>query len=115
MVHAQVETITATKPKVRDDSLRFANALADAVQLALLLDEAVWELQQRQSARKAIVAAWFALSLLPYGTATATLGGSQRSALLSSDVFYPVIRQESVAPAQAQGIVAFLLAPQPKL
>lgn len=38
---------------------RLANDMADVAQACLLLDEATWELRERSSGRKAVVAAWF--------------------------------------------------------
>jgi acyl-CoA dehydrogenase len=62
-IRLHIASIIAERPKSRDDSLVFANALADVVQLTLLMDDALFELQHSHSARKAIVAAWFSLSL----------------------------------------------------
>ena len=73
-----------------------ANEAADAVQGALLLDEAQWELDARGSARKAVVAAWFARARLePDGR---WHPGNEGICL---ELFEPLVRYESIAPDRA--------------
>ncbi|HWM85372.1 MAG TPA: acyl-CoA dehydrogenase family protein [Kofleriaceae bacterium] len=70
-----------------------ANDAADVVQAALLLDEAQWELGSRNSARKAVVAAWFIRARLePNGR---WHPGNQGIAL---DLFEPLVRYEPIDP-----------------
>ncbi|HTE51330.1 MAG TPA: acyl-CoA dehydrogenase family protein [Kofleriaceae bacterium] len=77
-----------------------ANDAADAVQAALLLDEARWELDDRGSARKAVVAAWFARTRLePHGR---WHPGNERIVL---DLFDAVIRYQPIDPDRAAAAV----------
>jgi acyl-CoA dehydrogenase len=108
-LHGHVLAVSSQKPKFRDDSLLFANALADVVQLALLLGEAAWELKHLLSGRKAVVAAWFAFSLQPTSVQAKRLSGDKRCPLLSTEVFHSVVRQENIAPDAAFPTVNFLL------
>jgi hypothetical protein len=73
-----------------------ANDAADAVQAALLLDEAGWELAARGSARKAVVAAWFIRTRLdPHGR---WHPGNEGVAL---ELFDALTRYEPIAPERA--------------
>jgi len=83
----------------------------------LLIDEAVFELEHLQSGRKAIVAAWFLLSLQPFGTATKLLGTPQqnRVPLMFTGVFHPVIQQQHVGLIEARDVVNSLTKANSKL
>jgi hypothetical protein len=76
----------------------FCNYLADVVQGALLLEEAQWELEQRGSARKALVAHLFAEAHLrmPAGRG---ITSTDRSTL---DFFHPLTRYDAIEPALAE-------------
>ena len=79
------------------EARRLAFLLADTVEAALLLDEATWGLEQRDDARKAVVARRFArerLSVLP----ARGLLDSDRTAL---DHFDVVVRYGTLEPAAA--------------
>ena len=80
---------------------QFCNFLADVVQGALLLEEAEWELQQHDSARKAVVAHVFAEIHLRT-PATRGITSTDRTAL---DLFHPLTRYDAVPPAQAEAVL----------
>lgn len=73
-----------------------ANDAADLAQAAFLLREAQWELTARQSARKALVAAWYTRTRLdPHGR---WHPGNERITL---DLFDPLVRYEPIEPDRA--------------
>jgi acyl-CoA dehydrogenase len=73
-----------------------ANDAADAIQAALLLDEAGWELAAHGSARKAVVATWFTRTRLEANGRWHP--GNEGIAL---DLFEPLTRYEAIAPERA--------------
>ncbi|MCC6747146.1 MAG: acyl-CoA dehydrogenase family protein [Deltaproteobacteria bacterium] len=84
---------------VRTRARRFATYFADLLEGTLLLDEARWELETHGSARKALVADWFAREQL---TPERCRGICSRDATLE-ELFLPVLRYERIAPAEAAG------------
>jgi alkylation response protein AidB-like acyl-CoA dehydrogenase len=85
------------RPRAEFRARAFAGRLADAMQAALLLEEAGWELAARGSARKAVVAALFAAH---------RLGDDQEQALALAEeaahvLFAPLLRYGPIAPASA--------------
>jgi acyl-CoA dehydrogenase len=89
--------LAAATPEVAALRARLlANDAADAVQAAILLEEAAWELAARGSARKSVVAAWFARRHLePRGR---WHPGNEGIAL---ELFEPLVRYEAIAPDRA--------------
>jgi hypothetical protein len=77
---------------------QLAADMTDVVCAALLLDQAGWELGERQSARKAVVAAWYARARL--GPRGRWHTGDERVALTLCE---PLIRYEPITRAQAAG------------
>ncbi len=75
----------------------FCDYLADAVQAALLLEEAQWELRENGNARKAVVARLFVDARLRAPRARGIVSGD-RTPL---DLFLPLTRYGSIDPAQA--------------
>jgi alkylation response protein AidB-like acyl-CoA dehydrogenase len=76
----------------------FGNYLADVAQAALLLEEADWELKNRGSARKAIVASLFVKSHLGCAPARGIMS-NDRTALA---LFEPLIGYGEIEPERAQ-------------
>jgi alkylation response protein AidB-like acyl-CoA dehydrogenase len=76
----------------------FSNYLADVAEAALLLEEAEWELEHRNSARKALVAHLFVQSHLDAAAARGIMS-TDRTAL---DFFEPLTRYGEVSPTQAE-------------
>jgi hypothetical protein len=95
------ESIMRDRPKFRDDALVVANKVADFVQLALLVDEAAWELQHTQSARKCVVAAWLAVAILNPPSLVMLARGP-----LAGDAFLAIVRAEAIPPASAQEFIS---------
>jgi alkylation response protein AidB-like acyl-CoA dehydrogenase len=75
---------------------RLANFMADVAQAALLVEEAVWELANKGSARKAIVARRFIATRL----ASQPLRGITSEDRTVLDFFEPIIRYQPVSPAE---------------
>ncbi|MBI5284699.1 MAG: acyl-CoA dehydrogenase family protein [Chloroflexi bacterium] len=73
---------------------RIAEYMADVTQAALLVEEAVWELANKGSARKAIVARHFASMRLGEAPVRGITSGD-RTVL---DYFDPIVRYQPVAP-----------------
>lgn len=83
---------------VKTRARRFAQLAGDLAAAALLLDEATWELRERGSARKAVIASWFARAhLMPERCRGIT---SRDRTLL--DLARPLVRYGEIAPAQAR-------------
>lgn len=76
---------------------RFANLFADALQGALLLDEAAWELEERGLARKAIVATLFARDRLVPDVVRAIT----RDDRIVLDLYRALTRYADIRPAEA--------------
>jgi alkylation response protein AidB-like acyl-CoA dehydrogenase len=76
---------------------RFSNFFADVIQGALLLEEATWELEHRELARKALVADWFARERL----SPEPLGGITSGNRVALDLFRQIIGYEEIKPAEA--------------
>jgi len=77
---------------------RMTDYMADVAQAALLVEEAVWELANKNSARKAIVARHFVNArLIPQPARGITSG--DRTAI---DYFDPIVRWQPVAPADVR-------------
>ena len=72
---------------------RIAEYMADVTQAALLVEEAVWELANKGSARKAIVARHFASMRLGEAPVRGITSGD-RTVL---DYFDPIVRYQPVA------------------
>jgi hypothetical protein len=89
--------LAAAGPEVASLRARvLANDAADAVQAALLLGEAQWELDAHASARKAVVAAWFIRTRLePHGR---WHPGNEGIVL---DLFEPLTRYEPIEAGRA--------------
>jgi len=71
--------------------------LADVVQAALLIEQATWELSQRGSARKAVVARLFTDRYLTVHPARGVLSGNR----IALDLFDPIVRYGTIAPGRA--------------
>ena len=76
---------------------RLANFMADVAQAALLVEEAVWELAHKGSARKAIVARHF----IEMHLAERPLRGITSGDRTALDFFEPIVRYQAVPPAAA--------------
>jgi alkylation response protein AidB-like acyl-CoA dehydrogenase len=76
----------------------FANYLADVAQAALLFQEAAWELENRGSARKAVIATLFVRAHLS-APAARGLMSRDRTPL---DLFDPLIGYGAIDPARAE-------------
>ncbi|MEX0750489.1 MAG: acyl-CoA dehydrogenase family protein [Dehalococcoidia bacterium] len=74
---------------------RLTDYMADVAQAALLVEEAVWELANKGSARKAVVARHFVSTRLVQHAARGITSGD-RTAL---DYFEPIVRYQPIAPA----------------
>jgi hypothetical protein len=75
----------------------FCDYLADAVQAALLLEEAQWELRENGNARKAVIARLFVDAHLRAPRARGIVS-TDRTPL---DLFLPLTRYGTIDPAQA--------------
>jgi alkylation response protein AidB-like acyl-CoA dehydrogenase len=73
---------------------RLSNYMADVAQAALLVEEAVWELAHKNSARKAVVARYFAATRL----AERPLRGITSTDGTVLDFFEPIVRYQIVPP-----------------
>jgi acyl-CoA dehydrogenase len=71
--------------------------LADVIQSALLLEEAAWELAQRGSARKAVIAAIFADRYLTIHPLRGILSGNR----VVLDLFDELVGHGTIAPERA--------------
>ncbi len=78
---------------------RLTDYMADVAQAALLVEEATWELAEKGSARKAIVARHFAETHLAQRPIRGITGGD-RTVL---DYFEPIVRYQPVAPSVLRG------------
>jgi acyl-CoA dehydrogenase len=76
----------------------FTAYLADVAQAALLLEEAQWELENRASARKAVVAELFIRSHLAHRP----LRGITSSERVALDLFEPLTRYGEIEPSRAE-------------
>jgi acyl-CoA dehydrogenase len=78
---------------------RLADLIYDVVAGAVLLEEAQWAIDERDDARKALVAGWFVDSRFDDGDAYGITGGSQ----LGDEYFDVIARYGSVAPGEVGG------------
>ncbi len=76
---------------------RLSDYMADVAQAALLVEEAVWELAHKNSARKAIVARYFAATRL----ADRPQRGITSTDTTVLDYFQPILRYQPIAPHAA--------------
>ncbi len=81
----------------------FANYLADAVEAALLLEEAEWEMEHRGNARKALIAHLYVQSHLANDAPLRGICSADRATL---ELFEPLTRYGEVSPARAQTLIA---------
>jgi acyl-CoA dehydrogenase len=81
----------------------FANYLADAVEMALLLEEAEWEMEHRGNARKVLVAHLFAQTHLGNST---PLRGTCSSDRVTLDQFERLTRYGRIPPESAEALIA---------
>jgi len=73
---------------------RLTDYMADVAQAALLVEEAVWELANKGSARKAVVARHFVDTHLVQHAARGITSGDRTSI----DYFDPIVRYQPIAP-----------------
>ena len=78
---------------------RLSNYMADVAQAALLVEEAVWELAHKNSARKAIVARYFVATRL----ADRPLRGITSTDTTVLDYFEQIVRYQPIAPGTLAG------------
>ncbi len=73
---------------------RLSNYMADVAQAALLVEEAVWELAHKNSARKAIIARYFVATRLT----ERPMRGITSADTTVLDYFEPIVRYQPIAP-----------------